>query len=252
MRVDRAREGFKSTSPKKSVKYKKRMKNPVWPRLQFLVMTSRDRIRMLTKHRVSKTRLPRLAGAGAILYATLLTVGCQTPVSSPSQAPLAPRQVILSAGDVIKLTFAGAPELNQSQKIRADGKVNLPQVGEVEAAGKSLPQFQSELIRLYRSQLRNSDVVVTLDSAVMQVYVLGAIHKPGKLTFDRPTTILQVIAEAGGATEFGSLKKVRIVRLENGRQRVQTLDLRAAMSGADTGAFYVRDGDIITIPQTAF
>jgi len=125
-------------------------------------------------------------------------------------------------------------------------------MGEVKAAGKSLPQFQSELVQLYRSQLRNTDILVTLESGMMQVYVTGAVHKPGKLSFDRPTTILQVIAEVGGANEFGSLKKVRVVRLENGQQRVQTLDLRSAMKGAATGAFYVRDGDIITIPESAF
>jgi polysaccharide export outer membrane protein len=154
----------------------------------------------------------------------------------------------LSAGDVVKLTFPGAPELNQSQKIRADGKLTLPQIGEVDATGKTLVQFQNELAKLYRPQLRNSDVLVTLESSVTQVYMSGAINKPGKLSFDRPTTILQAIAEAGGVSEFGSLKKVRVVRMENGQQRVQIVDLRSATGGA----FYVRDGDIITIPQTAF
>ena len=46
----------------------------------------------------------------------------------------APSSVILSSGDVVKLSFSGAPELNQAQKIRADGKINLPLVGEVDAA----------------------------------------------------------------------------------------------------------------------
>ena len=153
-------------------------------------------------------------------------------------------------------TFAGAPELNQSQKIMADGKLSLPQIGEVKAAGKSLPQFQSELVRLYQSQLKNSDVLVTLESGITSVYMAGAVNRPGKLVFDRPTTILQALAEAGGPSPFGSLKKVRIVRLENGQQHVQTLDLRSAMKGAikgpATGPFYVRDGDIITIPAASF
>jgi polysaccharide export outer membrane protein len=160
--------------------------------------------------------------------------------------------VTLSPGDTVKLTFPGAPELSQTQKIRVDGKLSLPQIGEVNAAGKSLPQFQSELVQLYRSQLRNTDILVALESGVMQVYVSGSVRKPGKLTFDRPTTILQAIAEAGGVNEFASLKNVRVVRLERGQQRVQTLDLRSALKGAVAGAFYIRDGDIITIPESAF
>jgi protein involved in polysaccharide export with SLBB domain len=99
-------------------------------------------------------------------------------------------------------------------------------------------------------------VLVTLESGVTMVYMAGAVSRPGKLVFDRPTTILQAIAEAGGANAFGSLKKVRIVRLENGQQLVQTVDLRSATKGAIkgpvTGPFYVRDGDIITVPQAAF
>lgn len=193
----------------------------------------------------------RRALAGMAVIATLFSAGCRSASTLPPDAMIPSPPVILSPGDSVKLTFPGAPELNQSQKIRADGKLSLPQIGEVNAAGKSLPQFQSELVRLYRS-LRNSDILVTLESGVMQVFVSGAVHKPGKLSFDRPTTILQVIAEVGGASEFGSLKKVRVIRLENGQQRVHILDLRSAMKGAVTGAFYIRNGDIITVPQSAF
>lgn len=193
----------------------------------------------------------------ALIAATLFALGCQSaPPLPPKEAMIPSRPVTLSPGDVVKLTFAGAPELNQSQKIMADGKLSLPQIGEVKAAGKSVPQFQSELVRLYQSQLKNSDVVVTLESGLIQVYVAGAVNRPGKLVFDRPTTILQALAEAGGASMFGSLKKVRVVRLENGQQHVQTLDLRSSMKGPIkgpvTGPFYVRDGDIITIPQASF
>lgn len=187
----------------------------------------------------------------ALVIATLLSAGCGSAPTLPQDAMIPSPPVTLSAGDSVKLTFPGATELSQTQKIRADGKLSLPQIGEVNAAGKSLPQFQSELVRLYKS-LRNTDILVTLESGVMQVYVSGAVHKPGKLSFDRPTTILQVIAEVGGASEFGSLKKVSVIRLENGQQRVHILDLRSAMKGAATGAFYIRNGDIITVPQSAF
>ena len=194
--------------------------------------------------------------AGMAVIATLFSLGCQSAGPYPKDAMIPSRPVTLSPGDVVRLTFAGAPEWNQSQTIRADGKLSLPQIGEVRAAGKLLPQFQSELEELYAPELTNSDVLVTLESGVMQVYVSGAVNKPGKLSFDRPTTILQVIAEAGGMTMFGSLKKVRLVRLEKGQQRVHILDLRSAMKGTIkppvTGPFYVRDGDIISVPQSAF
>ena len=194
--------------------------------------------------------------AGMAVIATMFSLGCQSAGPYPKDAMIPSRPVVLSPGDVVRLTFAGAPEWNQSQTIRADGKLSLPQIGEVRAAGKLLPQFQSQLEELYAPELTNNDVLVTLENGVMSVYVWGAVNKPGKFSFNRPTTILQVIAEAGGMTMFGSLKKVRLVRLEKGRQRENILDLRSAMKGTIrppvTGPFYVRDGDIISVPQSAF
>ena len=205
-----------------------------------------------TLYHTAATRRASAWAAGLAVIVTLFGSGCQSPPPLPQDAMIPSRPVVLSPGDTVKLTFSGASDLNQSQKIRTDGKLSLPQIGEVKAAGKSLPQFESELKRQYRSLLQNSDVLVTLESGIMQIYMAGAISRPGKLTFDRPTTILQAIAEAGGASTFGSLKKVRIVRLENGQQRVHILDLRRAIKGTVPGAFYVRDGDIITIPQASF
>jgi polysaccharide export outer membrane protein len=203
-----------------------------------------------TMHRVSTL------ATGMAVIATLFSLGCQSPGPYPKDAMIPSHQVILAPGDVVRLTFAGAPEWSQSQTIRADGKLSMPQIGEVRAAGKSLPQFQSELEERYETELTNSGILVTLENGVMSVYVTGAVNKPGKLSFNRPMTVLQVIAEAGGMTMYGSLKKVRVVRLAKGQNHVHTLDLRSAVKGTieppATGPFYIRDGDVITVPQAAF
>jgi polysaccharide biosynthesis/export protein len=194
----------------------------------------------------------RRAGTLAAIV-MLLCVGCQSGVETPlPEQPTAKTPVNLSPGDVVKLSFVSATELSQSQKIRADGKLSLPLIGEVTAAGKTLIQFQNDLIRLYKPQLRNSDVVVTLESAVAQVVVSGAVTKPAKLTFDRPTTVFQAIMEAGGVNEYGNLRKVHLIRVVNGEQLTQVLDLRPAVSGKTTNALYVRDGDVIYVPQGVF
>jgi protein involved in polysaccharide export with SLBB domain len=202
------------------------------------------------------TRRASALAAGIAVIATLFSSGCQSAGPYPKDAMIPSRPVTLSPGDIVRLTFAGAPEWNQSQTIRADGKLSLPQIGEVRAAGKLVPQFQSQLEALYEPELTNSDVLVTLENGVMSVYVSGAVNKPGKLSFNRPTTVLQAVSEAGGMTMFGSLKKVRVVRLEKGQQHVSILDLRSTMKGRimppATGPFYIRDGDVISVPQSAF
>jgi polysaccharide biosynthesis/export protein len=184
----------------------------------------------------------------------LFWAGCETTVNNAPlpQQPSARTPVNLSPGDVVKISFTGAPDLNQSQKIRADGKVSLPLVGEVTAAGKTVLDFQNDLTRLYKSQLRNNEIVVTLESGIVQVVVSGAVSKPAKLTFDRPTTVFQAIMEAGGVNEYGSLRKVHLIRTIAGEQRTQVLDLRPALSGKTTSVLYVKDGDIVYVPQTPF
>ena len=179
--------------------------------------------------------------------------GCQTTVRTGRvDAVVASTPVELSPGDTVRVTFTTAPELNQAQKIRSDGKISLPQVGEIRASGKTLSQFQNELMALYRDQLKNTDVVVTLDSAATQVYISGSVKSPGKLTFDRPTTVLQAIMEAGGINQFGNLRRVHLIRIANGVERTQVLNLRPTLRGETTRAFYVKNGDIISVPQSAF
>ncbi len=181
-------------------------------------------------------------------------IGCQSinhsVITEKQTAASAP--VKLRPGDVIKLTFAGAPELNQSQKIRGDGKINLPLVGEVTASGKTVPGFQAELVGLYKSQLKDSEVLVTLESGVTNVVVSGYVSKPGRQVFDRPTTVFQAIMQAGGPNQYGNLGKVRLIRTVSGRQHAETLNLKIAMSGQTTEAVYVKDGDVIYVPQKLF
>ena len=195
---------------------------------------------------------PLLIGIAAALL-LLLCSSCQTEQGAPfPEQRTASTPVHLSPGDVIKLSFTATPDLNQSQKIRDDGKVSLPLIGEVTAAGKTLADFQSELIRLYQPQLKNAEVVVTLESAVTHVVVSGAVAKPAKLLFERPTTIFQAIMEAGGLNEYGSFKNVHVIRLIGGRQHTQILDLRPTLSGQATQPFYVKDGDVIYVPPSPF
>jgi polysaccharide biosynthesis/export protein len=181
----------------------------------------------------------------------LAEVGCQTQTggSLSAQAEV-PKHLILASGDVVKLTFSAAPELNQAQKIRTDGKLSLPLVGEVDASGKTVGQLQSELMQLYKSQLKTPEVTVSLEASVTSVTVSGAVNHPGKLSFERPTTVLQAVMEAGGPSEFGTLKSVRLMRVVNGVYKSQVMDLHDLSK--EVKPFYVRDNDVIYVSQSTF
>jgi polysaccharide export outer membrane protein len=205
----------------------------------------------LSSNRYLINFLPSLTIAACI---TWLCSGCGNGTGGAVLASQAapPTRVTLAPGDTIRLTFSGASELNQAQKIRADGKLSLPLIGEFDAAGKTVVALQTDLTQAYKSQLKNSEVLVTLENAPATVVISGAVAKPDKMAFDKPTTVFQAIMQAGGATAFGNMKAVRLIRTVKGVQQSQVMDLTPVLRGQPAQPFYVRDGDVIYVPQTMF
>jgi polysaccharide biosynthesis/export protein len=187
-----------------------------------------------------------------LVFAVLMCGACQSPLP-PLPNPPGPRTAVrLSPGDVIKLSFAEDTDLDQVQRIRRDGKISLPYLGEVTAAGKRVIDFQHELTRRYDEHLDNPEVLVTLETGLATVIVSGFANKPGAITFDRPTTVYQAIMQAGGVSDYGSLSNIHLTRVIDGVQRTETINLRSSIRGQPTQPKYVQDGDVIYIARSLF
>jgi polysaccharide biosynthesis/export protein len=186
-----------------------------------------------------------------LVFAALACGGCQTlpPLPNPP-GPKTP--VRLSPGDVIKVAYADESVPDQTQKIRRDGKVSLPLIGEVTAAGKKVIDFQHELVRRYEGELENNEVLVTLENGTAAVTVSGFANKPGVFPFERPTTVYQAVMAAGGVSDYGSPSNIHLTRIINGEQRTETINLRPAIHGKPTLPKYVQDGDVIYISRSWF
>jgi polysaccharide export outer membrane protein len=187
-------------------------------------------------------------GVSLAMLLILACAGCETytsetlPESASGQHP-----GVLTAGDTIRVSFTAAPELNQSEKIESDGRVNLPLIGQVYAIGKTTGQFQEELTNVYKTQLQNSEVIVTLENVAIPVVVSGEVQKPGKIVFERPATVLEAIMEAGGFTAYGDAKKISVIRQVNGIQHTQIVDLSQVLHGKPGRVMYVSAGDVIYV-----
>jgi polysaccharide export outer membrane protein len=153
---------------------------------------------------------------------------------------------------VIKASYADESIPDQTQKIRRDGKVSLPLIGEVTAAGKRVIDFQHELVRRYEGQLESNEVLVTLENGTATVTVAGFANKPGAVAFDRPTTVYQAVMQAGGVSDYGSASNIHLTRIINGVQRSETVNLRPTIRGESTRPTYVEDGDVIYISRSLF
>ena len=187
-----------------------------------------------------------------LVFAALMCGGCQSPLPPLPNPPGPKTAVRLSPGDVIKTSYADESIPDQTQKIRRDGKLSLPLIGEVTAAGKRVIDFQHELVRRYEGELDNNEVLVTLENGTATVTVSGFANKPGAITFDRPTTVYQAVMQAGGVSDYGSASSIHLTRVINGEQRTETINLRPTIHGHPTKPKYVQDGDVIYISRSLF
>lgn len=195
-----------------------------------------------------------LLTAGAVVAAGVITTGCTNP-----QMSVPPRSALLDvesdsshlrSGDVVKLTFPGAPNLDTTEQINRKGRLTLPLVGEVIAAGLSPSELEQKLSERYSSELVSSEVFVSVVPTSFPVFVTGAVVRPGKIETDRPLTALEAIMEAGGfEMNKANGQGVVVVRHEEGGVKHYTLNLMSALQGKDTEPFYLKASDIIYVPE---
>lgn len=183
-----------------------------------------------------------------------LLAACNTgpnPDIAANAAPATARaRQTLSSGDVIKVTFPGATNLDTTQQIRRDGHINLTLIGEVRAADKTPAELEKELIERYSSQLVSKEITVTVVSSSFAVFVTGAVLKPGKISPEREITALEAIMEAGGF-DYAKANSggVVVIRHDGGKTVTFTLDLKPVLKGKPTEPFYLKSRDIVFVPE---
>lgn len=195
----------------------------------------------------------RFASAVCVLvWAGLGLGGCAStpPTSIPPAAKIAPDKQILNAGDVVKISFPGAQNLDTTQQIRRDGRLNLYMIGEVKAADMTPAELERDLVQAYSSQLLSKEIKVTVVSSSFAVFVTGAVVRPGKISSDRALTAFDAIMEAGGFDgSRANTKEVRVVRQEEGQTKTYTLNLKTVLDGGQVEAFYLKSYDSVYVPE---
>lgn len=192
----------------------------------------------------------------AIVMLALIT-GCQ----SPDQKPVKPgkglsspdTRVVLAAGDQLEIRFFYTPELNDLQLIRADGKITLQLVGDVDAAGLTPPQLQEKLQDRYAGLIEKPSVaVIARNLNHRNIYVGGSVNTPGMLPMPGHATVLEAIMQAGGFNmKEADIRSVIVIRNEDGERTAYALDLGDAISGdMPNDPFYLHAQDVVYVQRT--
>lgn len=173
------------------------------------------------------------------------------------ESEVANGEFFLGSGDKVNLLVYQNADLSGSFKIRIDGTVMLPLVKKIRAAGQTRDQFEDSLTEAYAKYLVNPVLVVDVEfSPQRKVTVMGEVNRTAIMTLTDPrTTILDVIANAGGLGPDGDKTGVLIARRVDGIMTIKHFDMDMLFAPDDINSRsavpYVQAGDVIYVVKTA-
>lgn len=199
------------------------------------------------------------ATIGLCIAAGLLT-GCaaRTPVAAPLLSveplpPLGPVEYRLQAGDLIAVRFWGSQELDEEVRVRPDGRVSLPFVDDIGAAGRTPAELDALLESHYASELRDPHItVIVREASPPRAFIGGEVGIQGAVELAESTTLFQAIQQAGGFTTTARRRQVVLIRsFPDGARQARAIDLRPVLSGAAPERDpRLAQGDIVFVPRT--
>ena len=156
-----------------------------------------------------------------LLWALPLAAQQSAPPAAP--APAQPEQkppaqkaddsYVIGPADLLSINVWKETEISRSIPVRSDGRISLPLIGEVQAAGRTPRQLQEELAKKLTSFISEPDVTVIVQEIHSQKFnVLGQVGHPGTFPLADSTTVLDAIALAGGFRDFAKQKSIYILR----------------------------------------
>ncbi len=182
------------------------------------------------------------------------------PVPPPPPAPTTtrvdPRSVDMTAAyqigpeDLLDISVWKNVELSRVVPVRPDGKVSLPLVNDIQAAGLTPTELRDQITTKLAEYIPAPEVsVMVREVHSRKVAVVGAVKMPGRYEMKSPMTVLEAIALAQGLTDFASRDRIVVLRDQNGKTTQIPFNYRKiGDDGASQQNFFLRPGDIVVVP----
>jgi polysaccharide export outer membrane protein len=177
--------------------------------------------------------------------------GKRAPDTSATSVVRDPRAEVFLIGpeDILDIQVWKNPELCRTVPVRPDGKVSLPLVNDIQAAGLTPSDLREQLTTRLSEYVPSPEVsVIVREVHSVKVAVIGAVKIPGRYEVKSPSTVLELIAQAQGLTEFAARDRIVVIRQNGGTTTRVPFNYRKVADGSDPDNFFVRAGDIILVP----
>jgi polysaccharide export outer membrane protein len=202
-------------------------------------------------------------GAALVMLAALYSCSHApdpVPPPGPTEAQLkeaAPRpltlsQFVLGPGDELEVRVWRQKDMDTNCLVSPLGTITMPLVGNIQAAGRNLPDVEDQIRTVLAKYYVEPKVTVGVKAVrSMKIYVMGEVNKPGIFAFDEPLTVLQAISMAGGFTNDARRDSVLLARGDLSSPALRKLNLEAALERDNFGDNVpALRGDVIYVPAT--
>ena len=170
-----------------------------------------------------------------------------TPVKPDLNPPsVDPRTYSIGVGDILFVRVWREMDFTGPYTVRPDGKITIPLVGDVQAAGLTPERLGEQLKQALADYLNNPDVTVSLQQVNSKKYfITGEVARPGEYTLVAPTRVFDALANASGFRDFANKKKIVIIR---GAERIK-FNYLDVLKGKDLEQnIFIENGDTIVVP----
>lgn len=175
---------------------------------------------------------------------------------SPAEDKTGPRTATSSAlyligpEDVLDISVWKEPDVSRVVPVRPDGRISLPLINDVQAAGLSPEQLAAAVTLKLREFLNEPKVTIIVTAINSQrVFVVGEVLRAGAFPLLPGMTVLQAISSAGGFTTFADVKKIHVVRMRDGKQIELPFNYRDVLKGDHPEQnIRLEPGDTIVVP----
>jgi polysaccharide export outer membrane protein len=188
------------------------------------------------------------------LAASLQAKGQDDPPKGGTAAPVAAAaneaEYKIGAQDVLRIDVWKEPEISRTAPVRPDGRISLPLINDVQAAGLTATQLSAVIADGLRKYITNPQVTVGVTEInSRRVYVTGEVTKPGAFALLPNMTVLQALSSSGGFSQFAKLKSIYVLRTQDGKQVRHPFNYKAVVSGKKPELnIPLQPGDVIVVP----
>lgn len=187
---------------------------------------------------------------------TVQTKMLNQDVTSALQKVRSSQAYVLQPGDLVDIQVYMEDDMNRVLRLSGNGTITFPLVGNVKLSGLTLEQAEQRLASRLTSYIKHPQVsMLVKEYGNKTVYVLGQVSKPASIEIppEKPLTVLEAITSVGGFTDIANTSKVRVLRMENGKQKAIDVDVsQITKQGNKSMDIALQPGDVVFVPQSMF